>query len=359
MKREELLAALSAVDPALAANDLIPVLTHYWFTGRDIMAYNDMIAISVPHKTNLTGAIRGSLLGGILSKSKGQEVEFEQEGSNVIVKSGKSKLTAPLLATDAFLFKFPKLKSETLVLKKKQVGEFAAGMEICLQALSRRVSEPQRLGVTLVAGKNKLSMYATDSITLSAATITAKGHQLEGHVTIGKPFCEAAVKFLNKKGVEHVTIEITDEHILMHVGNTDECIKLYGRLVDDPNPPVFKDVVAKYLPEGSDESMVAIPKSLNDAFDRAHLVVAKALEPTTTLKVSNTKGETRLRIAAKSEHGSIDEQVKLDEHDDVTLSVDLSRLRDCDLSKFDRILFDEACIVLGRGSDMLHLVASI
>lgn len=360
MKREALLRVLSTVEPAIAGNDLIPVLTHYWFTGRTVMAYNDVIAISAPYKTNIKGAIRGSLLSGILSKLSGEEVDFSQEGDSVIIKSKRSKMVAPLLSTDTFLFKFPKSGEPTLTLKEKQVGELAAAFDICLQALSRRVSEPQRLGITIVPDKKGLCFYATDSITLSSAALAAKSHSLDRTVTLAKPFCESAQKLLSGKGVKNVSLEVTDEYAILTIGEDDDAILLYGRLVDDPNPPKFKDVVKQYLPEGSSESMVTIPKAFEAALDRAYLVVHKALEPSTQISVVESKnGDVLVRIAAKSEQGEVTESVKIDEHADVSLGIDLSRLRDCDISKFDRILFDEACIVLGRGSDMLHLIATV
>lgn len=361
MKRESILAVLATVEPALAGNDLIPVLTHFWFTGREVMAYNDMIAISAPYETNIVGAIRGSLLAGILSKLKGDEVDFSRDGDAVVIKSRRSKMTAPLLSTESFLFTFPKPDSSnaTIHLKKKQVGELAAAFDICLQALSRRVSEPQRLGITVVPSKKGLSFYATDSITLSAATLPIKDHGLEEHVTIGKPFCESAQKLLSRKGVEEAYLELSDEHALLRVGPQKDGIWLYGRLLDDPNPPDFRDVVNRYLPDNSDDKMVAIPKTFEPALDRAYLVVQKALEPVTTIKVSEGKDGCLVRISAKSEQGEVNESVKIDDHEDTRLEVDLSRFRDSDISKFDRMLFDARCIVLGRGSNMLHLIASV
>lgn len=364
MKREDLLGVLSTVEPAIASNDLIPVLTHFWFTGTAVMAYNDTIAISAPYETEFTGAIRGSLLTGILSKLSGEDVDFTLDGNTVIIKSKRSKMTAPLLSTDAFLFEFPKVKVEnaTLRLKKDQVAELVAALEICLQSLSRRVSEPQRLGVTVVPDKNGLNFYATDTVTMSAASIKVKPNDMAGHVTLAKPFCESALKLLSRKGVNDVSLMITDEYVLLLIGDKDHRIKLYGRLVEDPNPPKFKDVIKRYLPEGSDDKLIGIPKGLADALDRAHLVIHKALEPVTTIKVVEGSNGTMLRILAKSEQGEVSESVKLkegDDHEEVALEIDLIRFRECDVSKFDRILFDERCVVLARGSDMLHLIASI
>ena len=46
--RKALLAKLKTIMPAVADHDLIPIHTHFIFTGSDIVAYNERIAISVP-----------------------------------------------------------------------------------------------------------------------------------------------------------------------------------------------------------------------------------------------------------------------------------------------------------------------
>lgn len=357
MKRESLLEVLSIVDPAVASNDLIPVLTHYWFTGKAVMAYNDVVAISVPYKSDFKGAIRGSLLSGVLSKYAGADVTLTPEEGNVLIKSGRSKMRVPLLPTDAFLFTFPKVDPDgaTLSLTRKSKHALVRALDICLQALSRRVSEPQRLGVTVIPSKEKLKFYSTDSVTLSAATLTSKDHKFTGHVTLSKSFCEITLKLLQRTDVESALLWIDKEYAIMKF---DDDVILYGRLVDDPNPPKFADIVESYMPKRTENALASIPKELNVALDRAYLVVHKALEPVTRVKVLDGDGDKMvLRIISKSEHGDVTESIEMGAHPEVNVKIDLARFRECDLTKFDKIMFDPKCIVLASGSDMYHLIA--
>lgn len=358
MKREDLLAVLGLVDPAIAANDLIPILTHYWFTGKNVMAYNDVVAISAPYETEFKGALRGSLLSGILSKLPGENVDFLLEDGNVVIKSGRSKLKVTPLPEDSFIFTFPKVKEDkaALVLTEKTRHALMRAIDICLQSLSRRVSEPQRMGITIIPDGDRLSFYSTDSVTLSAAYVSAKGHGFDGHITLSKLFCETALKLAQRKGIDKVHFYIDSEYAMMVFSDG---VKLYGRLVDDPNPPNFAKIVGNYLPKGNKNSTIKIPSGLSEALDRAHLVVQKALEPTTRIKVTEgSNGDMVLRILAKSEHGEATESVKIDDqHPEVNVKIDLTRFRECDLSKFDSMLFDAGCIVLASGGDMYHLIA--
>jgi len=358
MKRESLLGVLSTVDPALAANDLIPVLTHYWFTGKAVMAYNDVVAIAAPYKTEFKGAIRGSLLGGVLSKLAGDDVLFTQGDNSMVIKSGRSRLEVPLLPPDSFLFTFPKVDEDDAMLSLDEESKPALirAFDICLQSLSRRVSEPQRLGITVVPeSKKALTFYSTDSVTLSSAPVAADGHGLEKHVTMSKLFCESALKLMQRKDVKEVKLYLDDEYALMLFDNG---VKLYGRLIDDPNPPKFKEIVGNYLPKGKGNGMVPVPAGLSAALERAYLVVHKALEPVTKLRVAeNSKGKRLLRISSKSETGEVTESVEIGDHPEVSLKIDLARFRECDLTKFDKIIFDAGCIVLASGRDTYHLVA--
>jgi hypothetical protein len=57
-----LIRALETVEPALAINQLIPLLTHYWFTGKSLIGYNGSIALQVPFQTDFRGAVPGKVL---------------------------------------------------------------------------------------------------------------------------------------------------------------------------------------------------------------------------------------------------------------------------------------------------------
>jgi hypothetical protein len=57
-----LIAKLATVQPAVAINQMLPLLTCFWFTGRQLMAYNDAIALAVPYRSDFSGAVPGLLL---------------------------------------------------------------------------------------------------------------------------------------------------------------------------------------------------------------------------------------------------------------------------------------------------------
>src|SRR5688572_14425066 len=100
MKRNELIALLNAVKPALSNNDLIPVLSMFWFTGSEILAYNDQISIQVPFKSNFVGALPGATLLAMLNSSLAEEVDLTQKGQTASLAAGKTKLKLACLPPD-------------------------------------------------------------------------------------------------------------------------------------------------------------------------------------------------------------------------------------------------------------------
>lgn len=356
MDRSKLLETLGIVDPALADNDLIPVLTHFWFTGKEVIAYNDVISISAPFKTNFKGAVRGSLLKGLLGKYDSAEVGFESDGDGLRVSGGKrASSVLAVMSQDNFLFTFPNT-SDLSELEVDAAGLIAA-IDVCLQSLGSHISEPERRGITMLPGKSKtLDLFSTDSVTLSYSVLNTKSsHDIEDSITLSELFCRVLVKLLKKEKGSDFNLYLSDDFSMAVFGSG---IKLFGRLVDDPSPPNFRSAVNRFLPKRADNSSIGIPEDMDAILSRAFLLVSKALEPETTLKIFQTsKGKTRLRVRAVSELGEFQETVEIDDHPKVTVKVDLSRLRDCDFQTFDKFFVDKKCLMFSRGRDMYHLVS--
>lgn len=358
MKRNELLNTLSVVEPALAATDLLPVLTHFWFTGDEVMAYNDVIALSTPFETEFRAAIKGSVLKAMLSKASHKDVELNIGDDEATVKCGRVKMTMPILSDESFLFEFPEVDEDDIISVDPE--QFARGLDVCLQSLGAHISEPERKGVMIdAASKKSLNLYSTDSVTMSHAVVsTKKPHGVKHHFTISESFCEIAVKLMKKKGGKDFTLYAAEDYVLLHMA--DET-RLYGRILDDANPPKFSKVLNDYMPGDADNMLMDIPKGFDRLLDRAFIVVSKALDPVTTLSVAPSKrgkDGSVLRLHAKSENGDVRDSLALSaSHPEVSVVIDLSRFRECDLGKFDKIMIHDRCVLLRKGKNCTHLVS--
>ena len=75
MLRTELVEKLERVAPALSGNNLVPVLSHFWFRDNALLCYNDQIAIATKLISNFEGAVSDTLTS-LLSASRAKDVEF-------------------------------------------------------------------------------------------------------------------------------------------------------------------------------------------------------------------------------------------------------------------------------------------
>lgn len=365
MDRKKLLEALAIVEPSLATNDLIPALTHFWFTGTDITAYNDVISISVPFETEIVGSMKGKVLYDFLSKCTGSKVEFKEielggkskatDDSNLLVKCGRAQLKMRLFPEDTFLFKMPVYEEwETIDIGSE---ELSASLDVCLQSIGNHVSEPERNGITIIPKDRSIFyMYSTDGVTLSHCIVKSRNKsKLKDRFVLSYAFCDAARRLLNKTKKKEHQMYVEEDHAVI---TFDKGIKLFGRLVDDMHPLDFEGVFNKYLPDRDIDLMISIPKTLMMTIERAYVAVAKAISPKTLFKIEEDNKGPCLRITAESEYGTVRDKIRLNgDVDELSVKIDLKRFRDCGLDVFDRMRFTDKCIVLSKGEDKFHLMS--
>lgn len=359
MERKKLLDSLNVVKPSLADNNLIPVLTHFWFTGKEVMAYNDVISISAPLKTDFRGSVEGKTLSEFLSKCTASEVTLKEvdadegDASNLSVKCGRSSIKMRLFPDDSFLFELPDHSDWAAV--DVDPKELSSAMAVCLESIGNHVSEPERNAITVIPQeRNKIHLYSTDSITMSHAVIDNKVRSnLPEKFIIPYMFCVTAQSLLSKCKTYELCVD--DDSIIMIF---DKKIKLYGRLVECLHELDFEKVFDKHLPDRNNELMVPIPKQLSLSIERAYVAVSRSAAPETSMRVLEDDKGSYIRMVARSEYGEIRDKVRISgDHKKISVNVDLKRLRDCSFGTFERMRFTKNCIVLSKGDNMYHLVS--
>jgi len=99
--RVDTLAVLLKVKPGLAAKDIIEEMTHYLFTGSDVIAYNDRICVQHPLETDFICSVDASVLESTLTKMKTKEVEIgivkEKDKEELVIKNSKAKVHCAIM----------------------------------------------------------------------------------------------------------------------------------------------------------------------------------------------------------------------------------------------------------------------
>jgi DNA polymerase III sliding clamp (beta) subunit (PCNA family) len=290
LERKLLLDALNMVKPALATKDLIEELSHCWFDGEYVMAYNDAeLGIQVELETPFKGGIRGSLLLGLLHNSRAKEITLEEaDEGTMLLKAARTRATLSVLDYERCPWKFPEIDPKKAYEITNQ--DFIPALERVLIATGKDTSVPETMGVTIKAGDGKIVLYATDSSNVIATeSIDTKSTRWDGTRIVPKAFCEEFLSLCSDKG----RIEFRKDSV---VGQTPDNVQIYARLVHTRKPLDFEDMIGKHS-KFTKEAKFETPERLSLALDRMSVLFEGLINE----KMKVTLGQGKMRLEAKVE----------------------------------------------------------
>lgn len=346
MIRTELLDKLTAVAPALAETDIIPILMNYWFTGDRLMAFNDQVSISVPLKTDFDGAAPGKTLLALVQNSKAKNVDLFVEDGKLRGKMAAAKIELGMQPAKDFVFDMPEKKSKSLPVKDR--FEFLDAITACMRSVGRDSSVTDQLGITLVPEDDALLIYSTNNATISHARVSlTKPCPFDDRVILPRLFCEQMIALAKKNSSMH--FEVTKDHALYHTGD----VELFGRLIISQNPIDFASIVKRHFPESVRNKSVPMPSMIKLILERAVIMTDTRVDQPVT-RVSCVDGV--MRFYSKTDRGEVDDTVKVENHPDFDMKVE-PRLLKAGFDTFDQMLFTKACAVLSKG-DAFYMVSA-
>jgi DNA polymerase III sliding clamp (beta) subunit (PCNA family) len=340
MNREELLAALDTVSPALSDNALIQILTHFMFDGDRVLAFNDRIALETPCKTDFRGAVPGKTLIALLRTSGAKDVVLEAKDDELHIKAGAGRFKLPLTIPETLVFEMPKPSKDVV----KLPASFLDGLSNCMKSVSIDTSIPDQLGITMIPQKDQTLMFSTNNHTICHSIVKTP---IKSRVILPAQFCEQVQRLC--KGEKEVTICFNTDHVLLTVEKT----KLFGRLVDSSHPLDYQDMLKHAMPDKI--KLFKIHDGLKHMVDRAIIITESVTgKSNTRIMVSNNdmvlysfspdKGEVRDRYGIK------------EGHPDVSLHIDPKHLK-AGLEKFENMAVTEDCIIMKDGAH-IYLIAA-
>jgi hypothetical protein len=359
MKRDALIKKLENVAPALAVNQLIPLLSHFWFTGKYLMAFNDQIALAVPFRSDFKGAVSPKILELLRASSGYDELTITWEGTNLIIKddSGATNIKMAMLEP-RFVFKMPEPKEA----KSRKREPVLRAVAHCLISIGTDTSSVEQLGVTIEpSDKGTLVFYSTDDHTISRAFAKVEGYAPPRSILPGL-FCEQMLRLERQADEEapEFSFEVDkregtkdgpgpERYALYSVGE----ILLYGRLLETRNPLNFASIMAYNLPSNRPlgSALFDVPETFRSALERASIVCDAERKPT---RITVRSGKMTLRSA--SEREAVEDVIKAlpKLQIDVDVSIDAKLIRRG--SAFEKMLITERCVIMASGN-RLYLVA--
>lgn len=352
VERKKLLESLDIIEPAISEGGVIPILGTIWFTGKDLMAFNDNIAISIPFKSTFKGAVAPTLIE-LLRNSGAEMVQFDDlSGSSLKIKVGKASFNLPAMPPNSFIFKMPE-ENEEYVCDQASVKDFIEGIEACLRSVGSDPSHPDQLGVTVIPMKSEkeLHLFATNDITLSHAVVKVRKLASKRFI-LSTEFCKQLVKLPKD---DPVTICVRyNEYSLAY----NDKIELYGRLVNSENPLNFAEIIKRGYPEySSSKKLPKIPKGLEMVLERAVIITNSKLQPSrTAISIQNGK----INLVSESDRGIVKDQLfATDQQPNLDIKIDLVHLKKGLKFDYDNecLLFTKRCAVI-KDRNILYMVGA-
>jgi len=360
--RSLLLAVTELASPALGtAKNLVPGLSHFWFDGDTLTAFNDILGIRVAFLSDFTGGVEGERLLGILKNSTAKNVTLEARTERrrevLSVEIGSVVVTLPLRPVTESLFheQFPDDIQRECLVDKPFIDKIKLVMLSCG---NKKLASPAERGVTIIQGKSHVDAYATDEVTVSWVRLDNCAVMLPGRVIWPRDFCDYLVRYFG----DGTRVFVTEDAVWCQTAKDSDGynVTVYARLIEDNTPSDFAAFVGRY----KDAVAVAfkIPGDLSKALLRAEAMLPeKASVELEVTEVTGDDGDVRvLRLYSDTATGVFDDMVELDGaagHAELRVLADVKLIRRA-LSGRTSLAITGGCVVLTGPEGFFHFIAN-
>lgn len=276
IKKTDLQEALEIVKPGLANKEVIEQSTSFAFMGSRVVTYNDELSISHPiDGLSIIGAVKADELYKLLSKMKGEELEIESQGTEIIIEQGKIKSGLTLQAE----IKLPVDSIGDMGEWTDLPEDFCKHLDFCAQASSHDMSRPV---LTCVNIRQDGTFEASDSFRLAVC----RGKEM------GVPdFLLPATLATEVVKMEPFQIATGDGWV--HFRTPKETI-ISCRIYSEKFPDITKILQV----EGE---ILIFPKTISELIDRASVFSKRAHFLDETIEI--TIGGKKLKVSSTSDTG--------------------------------------------------------
>lgn len=349
INRQELVGLLKTLTPAVGdAKNAVQELSHVWFDGKYVSAFNDVLGIRIEFPTDFTGGMIGDKLIGVLDRSQAKDVDVGIDGDDVLLQIGRAriKLTRRPIEDWFWTPEIPETDGYAVT------SEFREAIDLALMSVgAAKVLNPEQRGITIVQNGEAADLYSTDAVSLSWVKvktgnkpITTSGDRL----ILPTLFCEQVSA---AKGRSELRFDDNAVYCLTRLGESKESDKhremvVFSRLVEEDEPVSFEGVVSQHVTENAG---VEVPPQLKMRAERAMVLLDE--QP---LEIEVDDGN--LYLYAQTPYGEIDDMLKLPGHANVKAKLDVSLLHRA-LDGRERLSISRSAVVVTGPSNFVHIIA--
>lgn len=273
IKREDFIKVLAAVRPGLAKRDIIEQATHFIFTGKEVITYNDYICISHPLKTDFKCTVDADKLYKVLAGISAEQIDISVEKDEFRVSSKKTKSGLSSYREGKILEYIDGLGMKKEKKWKKLPEGFVEGMFLCMFSASTDMTHGILTCICL-EGEN---IIASDDLRIS-------WYKMAG--AIDKKMLvpvQSAVELVKFPVVEYSVSKIDGVISWLHFRTKDQVMFSTRTMEGD-----YPSVESHFEMEGK---KVALPKDLQSAVKYVSVLADGAVDIEKKIKVA-VEGKT-------------------------------------------------------------------
>lgn len=285
MDRKEVLSILKKIKPGIADKGIVESMQYIYFSGSNVVTYNDKISILHPFKTKFKNIfVKADDFFRIIDKSKSNKIKMTEKGNFLNVRSPNMNVNLTTILDEEIIDRIGMISKSLKGPKwKKLPDDFLSSAALCAFAASKQESELTTSCVYINGSK----CMATDNDRFASANMTGKMESM---------FIKAS-QLPNLVSIEPIVYAITSSWL--HFKNKDNCVFSIRRV--DGMFPDFSGVI------DFEGTTIKLSNEILEGTDLAKIFIDK-LEPVVTVKIS--KG--RCIVSIKSDGGTSQHRSKVD-----------------------------------------------
>jgi DNA polymerase III sliding clamp (beta) subunit (PCNA family) len=293
---------LNKVKPGIASKTIVESMTYFYFSGEEIITYNDKISVLHPLKTDFTLFVKANDLIKLLSVTKAEELKLTEKNSKLNIKGKAMNVNLNAIIdeeiTERMAFIKESMKEE--LVWNKLPENFISAAKLCSFAASKTEGD----FTTSCLFVHDEEIIATDNSRVAIAKLSEK---------MPKMFLKAS-EINNLASINPALYLQTKAWI--HFKNDQGCIFSIRRIEGD-----FPDFTSIINFEGI---KIKLPSSILEGTDIASIFI-DSLAPAVSLKL--TKGFCEVSIQSEGGSSQFRSKLKYD-GEDVTFTINPAFLKE-------------------------------
>jgi len=281
---ENMLGIITKIKAGTTKSEYLEGMSHVFFSGTDIISYNDKISIQYPFKTDFSAFVEADKLHKLLSKLKTGTLNIEEIDDKLTISCKTTKVKLSTIEDNEVSNRISSVSESLKTAKwKKLPDDFSPNILLCSYTASKQESD----GTLTCVYVNGDVCVASDNNRISCATI-------------GSEIDDMFIKATEIKNLVNTNpISYFSAKSWLHFKNADGCIFSIRKVTG-----TFPDFLQFFEFDGVE---VTLPREIITGIDIAS-IFADVIDPIINLKIKNGV----LFLSTKSDGKGAIHRVKID-----------------------------------------------